>query len=80
LLIYIPWWIIAPVVASLPVHDISLLKEICWYEENVDGLVAKSAWKAFSNHLWSLVVEIILLSLFSDVVTNEEKEEIVEEF
>ena len=44
----------------------------------MDALVGKSAWKAFSNHLWYLVEEIMPLSLFSDAVTNKEKEEIVE--
>jgi len=69
LFIYIPRWINVPVVASSPLHDISLFKEMCWYEENVDGLFGKSAWK---NHCWYLVDEIMPLSLFSDAVMNEE--------
>ena len=59
-------------------YDITLLKEISWYEKNANALVGKLAWKAFSHHLWYFVEKIMPLSLFSDAVTNKEKEEIVE--
>ena len=59
-------------------YDITLLKEISWYEENVNALVGKLAWKALSHHLWYVVEKIMPLSLFSDAFTNKEKEEIVE--
>ena len=44
----------------------------------MNALLGKSAWKAFSNHLWYLVEEIMLLSLLSGAVTNKVKEEIFE--
>ena len=50
LFIDIPWRITVTVVASAPLHNITLLKEIFWYEKYVNDLVEKSAWKAFSNH------------------------------
>ena len=63
---------------STPIHDIYLLKEISWYERDVDALVGKSALKSFSNHLLYLVEEIMPLSLFSDEVTTEEKQKLAE--
>ena len=42
-----------------------------------DTTVSESLIKSFSNHTWYLTEELILLSLFSEQVTLEEKEKIV---
>ena len=72
---YVPWWYTAIFPEDAPTNDLILWKKIYAYP---DKIVSQSLQKSFSNHTWYMTEELILLSLFSDKVTLEEKEKMVE--
>lgn len=71
LLVYVPWWITCTHPADAPVNDLQLLRSIQSYNDEV---ISTSALKAFRNHLWYLTEELVPLSLFSKLVTTEDKQ------
>ena len=73
--VYIPWWMTAPVPSHAPSNDLALLKALKRYE-GVDKVCAEAALHAFSNHLWYLTEDLILLCLFCSTTSNTVKEAI----
>ena len=69
---YFPWWATAPVPSSAPFNDIMLLKNLFDFKK-VDKPCAEVAINAFSNHLWYLTEELVVLGLFSNCVSNDMK-------
>ena len=66
---YFPWWATAPVTSSAPYNDVLLLKGLEKYKQ-IDQVCANAAIKAFSNHLWYLTEELVVLGLFSSCVSD----------
>lgn len=71
-LVYIKRWNECSNAADAPINDLKFLKELNLYSE-FDNEIATTAGLAFENHLWYLSDELIILSLFSDKVSTEEK-------
>jgi hypothetical protein len=74
-LCYIPWWFTAACPQDAPLNDLNFLKAATLFE---DVTISKAAVRAFSKHTWYLTEELVLLALFSDQVTLEEKNAIVQ--
>ena len=66
------WWFNCPHAASAPHQDLELDNNIKSFA-NVDPVVSAAALKAFSRHTWYLSGELILLALWDEDVTYEEK-------
>lgn len=71
-LVYTKHWNRCTSAIDAPHNDLQLLKEIDEYEE-IDFEIANAALRAHKRHLWYLSDELIILSLFSDKVSNEDK-------
>lgn len=71
-LIYVKFWSSSAIAVDAPSNDIQFLKELDHYRE-IDREISEVALNAFQRHLWYLSDELILLSLFSNKVSAEEK-------
>lgn len=71
-LVYIKRWNECSNAADAPINDLQFLKELNLYSE-FDVEIATTARLTFENHLWYFRDELIILSLFSDKVSTEEK-------
>lgn len=67
-------WFVAPIAASAPSNDLSLLKKIQSYN---DKEISAVATKAFNRHLWYLSEELIGLSFFDEETSLDVKREMV---
>ena len=65
--VYCSWWLMCGCAVDAPWNDLQLYKFLLQYTV-VDKLIANSAVKAFSRHLWYLTAEMIPLALFSQRV------------
>lgn len=74
---YVPWWLTCSLACDAPVNDLMLLQRLTEYAM-VDADSARTAHKALSNHLWYLTEELVPLSLFSDSVEDEVKDDIAQ--
>ena len=74
---YFSWWTTAPVSSSAPSNDLLLLKRMYEYRK-VDKACADAAINAFSNYLWYLTEELVMLGLFSSKVLLPTKVKMVE--
>lgn len=72
-LIYTKFWNQSPNAADAPFNDLQLMKELNVYRQ-IDDDIAESALRAIQRHLWYLSEDLILLSLFSEKVSNDEKD------
>lgn len=71
--VYVQWWIVCPVAADAPVNDLILvekLKEFAYH----DSIIADKGKKALSRHSWYLNEELVPLALFSQMLSDEDKE------
>lgn len=75
-LIYTKHWNRCPNVIDAPYNDIQLLKELDEYRE-IDIQIANAALTAHKRHLWYLSDELVVLSLFSDKVSNRDKSNMI---
>ena len=73
---YVPWWITATITTAAPINDLKLMKILRSYDET-DPILAKAAFTALNRHTWYLCEELIPLSLFSCIITNDVKSKIV---
>ena len=66
-----------PVASAAPRNDMLLWNSYRQYVK-VDSVcaIAATITKALSRHLWYLTEKLVLLSLFDDGVTEQEKEQI----
>lgn len=71
-LIYVKFWSVSPIALDAPSNDIQFLKELDQYRQ-IDEEISDVALNALKRHLWYLSDELIMLSLFSDKVSDEEK-------
>ena len=76
-LYYIKHWFNAPIAANAPVSDLSLLKDMLEFEK-IDKRVSKAVTEKLKMHTWYLNQEYVPFSLFSDLVSEEEKFEIAQ--
>lgn len=75
-LIYTKFWNQSPNAVDAAVNDLQLMKELDVYRQ-IDDDIADSALRAIQRHLWYLSDELILLSLFSEKVSNDEKDSMI---
>lgn len=75
-LIYVKSWIECPLASDAPVNDLIFFKQLKEYAV-VSKIVSAVAIKKFKNHLWYLGPELVVLSLFSNKISYEEKREIL---
>ena len=74
---YFSWCTTALISSSAPLNDLLLLKSLYEYRK-VDKVCADAAINAFSNHLWYLTEELVMLGLFSSRVPLPTKIKMVE--
>lgn len=73
--VYVKYWNWCPNVFNAPINDLKFLKELEYYRV-IDDELATVAINAFSRHLTYISDEMVVLSLFSKLLDNEEKEAI----
>lgn len=71
-LIYTKHWNRCTIAVDAAFNDLQLWKELDAYQE-IDVEIANAALRAHKRHLWYLSDELIVLSLFSEKVSNEIK-------
>lgn len=71
-LIYVKHWNRCSNPVDAPFNDLVLMKEIDEYKQ-IDEEIADVALQAHKRHLWYLSDELVVLSLFCDKVSSEEK-------
>lgn len=71
-LVYVKYWIQCPQPTDAPINDLCFYKEIENYKL-LNKEVADSALDKLQNHLWYLSSELVVLALFSDKVSVQEK-------
>ena len=74
-LVYTSVWLKAPVAADAPANDLQLYRTLVKYK-SVDHDVGDAAIKVLRRHLWYLKSPVVVFSLFSDQVSEEQKESI----
>ena len=74
--VYVKPWLGYSLVVKAPNQDLSFLKTLKDYE-TVDKLISEAALSKFSQHLWYLTEEIVVLSIFDDEVDEQTKRNIV---
>lgn len=74
--IYTKAWTTSPLVASAPLHDLSMLQALVKYRTISTGISRVTSQK-MSSHLWYLSEELIGLSLFDDDVPSDVKDQMV---
>lgn len=72
-IVYVKFWNQCSVTIDAPANDLAFLKEMDYYMK-IDNEIALAASTAFKRHLWYLGEELMILSLFSKRVSNEEKD------
>lgn len=75
-LIYMKSWITCPNVIDAPYNDLQLIQNIITYESTSETISA-AALKAFNRHLWYLGEELVAVSIFSESVSYQTKNDIV---
>lgn len=71
-LIYCKHWNRCTNAIDVPANDLELIKELQEYS-NYNELIANKVLESFENHLWYLEQELVIMSLFSDKVSVEDK-------
>ena len=71
-LVYSAWWMSCNSAVDAPWHDLKLIHSLLQYGA-VNSPVAKSALRAFKQHLWYLTGEMVPLALFSLLVPPAER-------
>ena len=71
-LIYSTWWLSCNSAVDAPWNDLKLIHSLLRYEA-VNSTVAKSALRAFKQHLWYLTADLVPLALFSQLVPPAER-------
>lgn len=71
-IIYCKHWNRSSNAIDAPVNDLSLVADLNEYL-NFNELIAQPVLNSFSNHLWYLGEELVVLALFSDKVSDDDK-------
>lgn len=77
-LIYAKHWNVCSITVDAPYNDLQLMKELYDYIA-IDEEIADVAMGAHERHLWYLSDELIVLSLFSNKVSTQEKIRMVQQ-
>ena len=72
---YIQHWFNAPIAVNAPKADLNLYHDMIEYKK-IDAKIADAVLLKFKGHTWYLNQEYVPLSLFSNIVSDEEKEAI----
>lgn len=72
-IIYTKFWNESSISIDAPINDLKFLKEMDNYKE-FDREIALAGMIALKRHLWYLGDELVILSLFSKKLSNEEKD------
>lgn len=71
--VYVQFWNQCSIVVDAPINDLKFLQTINEYKK-IDRYTALAAKIAFERHLWYLGEELVILSLFSKKVSNDDKD------
>ena len=74
-LFYVPHFLSAGVGADAPFNDLQFYKKLCKFRA-IDAELADTALNVLRRHLWYLTEEIVIFSLFSNRLTDDEKSRI----
>ena len=74
-MVYIPWWLKAPIAAEAPANDFEFIKSVFDYSQ-FDNQCSTAAQKSISRHLWYLTEELLPFCLFSNKTSDRVKETI----
>ena len=77
LYVYIPWWFRYTSAIAALFSDLNVMQSLHKYGK-IDPIVASSALKKLKLHLWYLIEEMVLLSLFDYHLEDSEKRKIAE--
>lgn len=69
---YVKPWLQCTLAVKAPYQDLCFLKSMKAYE-TIDKIISKAALQKFCHHLWYLIDEVSVLSLFDDDVNQETK-------
>jgi len=75
-IVYVKYWIEAPMATNAPWSDFLLLHDMTKYQD-IDLEISEVVKNALKPHLWYFLDELVGLSLFSKKVCSENKVEIV---
>lgn len=75
--IYIKAWLSAPISEDAPVNDLVMLQRLEEYAET-DSSTAHIALQKLKNHLWYLSEDLVVMCLFSDKISPDQKKEITQ--
>ena len=75
-LFYVKAWLSAGSAADAPVNDLRLWNDLMWYKR-FDPAVAQAAMTALHRHLWYLTEEIAPFALFSTLLSDSNKKQVV---
>jgi len=76
-ILYLKAWFMAPLAASAPRHDLSLLQDLYKYRQHNEA-ISKAACKKLEHHLWYLSEELVGLSFFDSEVPVTVKRKMVQ--
>ena len=74
-LLYVPHFLSAGVGADAPTNDLNLYKKLSQFRA-IDSELADTALNVMRRHFWYLTEEVVIFSLFSNKVTEDEKSRI----
>ena len=74
-LLYAPQFLSAGVGADAPINDLVFFKHLCKFR-SIDAELSATALNVLRRHLWYLSQEVVIFSLFSNKVSNDEKSRI----
>ncbi|KAG0708258.1 hypothetical protein GWK47_024055 [Chionoecetes opilio] len=77
-LLYSRAWMEAGLATEAAYNDLNLVKDLHHFQE-INGAIGKTTLTTFSRHLWYLGADLVGLSLFSEMISMEEKKKIAEE-
>ena len=75
-LFYVKFWLSATSAVDAPINNLQLWKDLLPYRK-VDPVVADAAMGTLNRHMWYTTEEIAPLALFSSLVSDVEKKQIV---
>ena len=71
--VYVQWWIKCPLAADAPVNNLILVNKLKQFAYH-DSIIAGKGIKALSRHSWHMNEELVPLALFSQMVSDKDKE------
>lgn len=77
-LFYVKAWLSARSAADASVNDLQLWNDLIWYKR-FDPAVAQAAMTALNRHLWYLTEEIAPFALFSTLLSDSKKKQVIQQ-